>query len=485
MAAVPIVGTVVATRLVSSWSPLVLVVVLIVTAVQVLTLRRAGGDALPLVALVVVFVNVVGVCGFLYFPSIAAQAQVSANFDGLEKVYPVAARVFAITSLSIWTGGLIGSIHRIQSRTVRRQNGETSPSVFGNVMTRLNNMSAGLVLSFSSIPAVLFLLSDPTGIWSRPSYLSASGPVILTKLAPSVVPLALALAGLVLFRPADSYGRLRAGAIVALYFVLTFSRGSRLLGLFPLILLVCLLGQRRLRGGLAFRPWGALGAVVATIYCLSIPLALRSSSGGAGLMPFIKHAASEPSTVLVPKVGAIFGNVLFSVPLTGGVASTGQNYGFHALTVSINPLPGGLIGWPALAIKLRVNAYTPYNALGELQIQGVATLMLYFLIVGVIISRLQQIATRLPAIRRLTFQVASGGLILLYSISLLQYNLRSATREIWYLLFVMILLRSWPSKASTTRPRSAPRVGPARLSGSSYFRWGLDSPPPMSSMRRR
>jgi hypothetical protein len=78
-------------------------------------------------------------------------------------------------------------------------------------------------------------------------------------------------------------------------------------------------------------------------------------------------------------------------------------------------------------------------------------------IVSAIITRLQQTASRLPATTAVIVNVTMAAVALSFTFSMLQYNLRTATRPIWYSLFAFLLLRLF------VRPQTSERAKAGRL----------------------
>jgi hypothetical protein len=117
----------------------------------------------------------------------------------------------------------------------------------------------------------------------------------------------------------------------------------------------------------------------------------------------------------------------------------------EAFWTSLSPMPGQLAGWVEIKDSLRVNRYTPFNALGEIATQGWLTIA----IVGAAVGLLLALATRVSSNLRGAYQLAASLLLLAitirFSLSLLQYNLRTSARHIWYLLIGLAAI--WSASA--------------------------------------
>jgi len=109
------------------------------------------------------------------------------------------------------------------------------------------------------------------------------------------------------------------------------------------------------------------------------------------------------------------------------------------LLTSISPLPGFLTDWPRVQEYLRLNAFVPYTALGELLNYGVNVGLAYFFVVGIYVSYIDLNIREALVRGRLFYVVVMLGLLLLFILVLWQYNLRSATRLLYYVLLAQIL----------------------------------------------
>jgi len=415
-----------------------------VTVLQVQTLRRVLG-AFPLIAIVIGVLNTVGVAGYVLYPRIADVARVSARLGQSVSAYRVAAGLFLLASAALWIGGLLGSLGG-------RSKGDAAVEQAA-LREALVKLPAGAVLLAALVPVTLTIIgTSPQGLLHRSSYLDAYGPLLISKLSGVLLPAGVALLGLVLFNGRSTSGKRRATLLLLLYMTVLFAKGTRLIGLVPLILLGCYLSLPD-GAGKARRLGVTTAALVgaATVFLLQLPLALRSNFGGNGLGPYVSRIIADPGSAVVPNLLAVFGNVLFAVPLTGSIATATPEQPLDYFLTSIDPRPGGLTAWPTIAPLLRVNINTPFNALGELSRYGLVVFVGYLLITGFVVTRLQRFAARTPGLSAQIGVGLLGGLLLLFSVSLLQYNLRSGTRQLWYALVLLVVLRFVGTTISSTR----------------------------------
>lgn len=105
--------------------------------------------------------------------------------------------------------------------------------------------------------------------------------------------------------------------------------------------------------------------------------------------------------------------------------------------VSINPLPGTIIDVSSVVNKHKITVFAPYSALGTLGVLGFAYVSVYYFIVGLIFDFCK---TYFP----LRFSIASSIIFVLFILFVtlsLQYQLRTATRFVYYAIFVFLFFK--------------------------------------------
>jgi uncharacterized membrane protein YuzA (DUF378 family) len=182
---------------------------------------------------------------------------------------------------------------------------------------------------------------------------------------------------------------------------------------------------------------------------LQIPLELRGMPH-QGLAPLLNNLISivtdaRVSAGYMNAIDAGMRNLTFGVPLAGHVGSQ-PRIPVEVLASSLNPLPSfvpvpGLPPWESLRESLRATKYIPYNAPGELLNHGWPWLTLYYMLVGLLAAWLDMGARYFQGQRSRLGYIIGCGLLLLFSISSTQYNLRSVTRLLWYAVMIAALWR--------------------------------------------
>jgi hypothetical protein len=412
--------------------------VALATLFQVLSWRAALGH-FPLACIPLLVLNPVGVLGVLFYRSFTQRA-VSASLPSDSAIYERATLILTLASLALWCGGLIGTIgaRRVISR--RRPD-------FDHVLRAVARWKVLPTVIASSLPLAFGIAGiSVSGLWSRPGHLEAYGPTVLLKLSFVLMPIGLAGTALLLFNSMQSRSRPWGVLLLSLYATHLFSTGSRAIVLIPVVLFGTYLllpsatGTRR-----RINPIVVVAVAIMTGFLLHLPLALRA--GDAGLAPYTARITADPSILWENPQDSI-GNVLFSVPLTGFVSLHENRLPLSYLLTSINPLPGSMTNWSQIKDNLLVNAYTPFNTFGELALYGLPFLAAYFVIAGFVATRLQLWASRLVGIGNVLAHVVVAACMPLFSAVILQYNLRSSTRVLWYAALAVLLIQIFSQRRS-------------------------------------
>jgi hypothetical protein len=412
--------------------------VALATVFQVLSWRAALG-CFPFGSVPLLVLNSVGLFGVLFYRS-STHGAVSASLPSDSAIYKQATLILILASLALWCGGLIATIgaRRISSR--RRPD-------FHHVLHSVAQWKLLPTVIASSVPLAFGIAGvSVSGLWSRPGHLETYGPTVLVKLSSVLLPMGLAGTALLLFNSTHSRSRPWGVFLLSLYATFLFSTGSRAIVLLPLVLFGTYLllppatGTRR-----RINPIVVIAIAVLTAFLLHLPLALRG--GDAGLAPHIARITADPSILWANPLDSI-GNVLFSVPLTGFVSLHENRLPLSYLLTSINPLPGSMTDWNRIKDNLRVNAYTPFNTFGELALYGLPFLAAYFVVAGFVTTRLQLWASRLVGMGNVLAHIVVAACMPFFSFMILQYNLRSSTRLLWYAALIVLLLQIFSQRRS-------------------------------------
>ena len=215
--------------------------------------------------------------------------------------------------------------------------------------------------------------------------------------------------------------------VYLLYFFIFFGYASRTLALLPLCYLVSFNLFRNDKGGII----KYILLPILSIAFASIALQLRSLDMH-GIIPYFLEILNS-GVQLDLFFLALNYLTSFSYSLTAYLSSN-INYSYEYFLVSIHPALGSMVGWDELSTSLRVNKFVPYNGLSELSAMGLGVTFSYFFISGLLLKFME---VRMSQIGLLGYAFAFC-ICALFSMEIMQYNLRSATRTLYYGMFLFI-----------------------------------------------
>jgi hypothetical protein len=420
------------------------------TLVGLLVLRAAARPTPPVVLVPVVLLGGIGLAGYLFYPAISSQARVSAVIPDNPELYEAAAFAFLVAEVAFAAGAAV-------VLALAPHGGERAALADAAGI----KIRPGLLLAAGWLPLVVLVYGKGRALMYSTTYLAAAGPRWAVSAGTSLALVAILSLTMAFYRTGGAT-RLVAFAGLAGWTVTLFAISTRTLAVVPALIIMARLLSRpreRILGRLVI-------AVLASIVLLNLALTLRIGIAGFGLRPFTARLLADPSLMWQFDPGGIFGNVLFSVPLAGQVAVYEPDLSGRDFVTSINPLPGGLTDWPLLSQQLRLNIFTPYSGLGELSNHGPLILAFYLAAAGALFALLDVTTRRLAGAIRVAGSLLLLGLATLFTFDLLQYNLRSGTRILYYAIALMVMLRvgqvvSGPADGSRLRHDNQPRTAPA------------------------
>jgi uncharacterized membrane protein YidH (DUF202 family) len=214
---------------------------------------------------------------------------------------------------------------------------------------------------------------------------------------------------------------------IFIYVLILMSLSSRFLVLIPFFMLVSNYFRTK-----KIEKFKGLFLFFLMIVFLIISLQLRRLEFH-GLVPYINHIISYgvDFDLLYEVLNYVSA---FSYSLTAYILSN-ESVNNNLIYVSLSPLPGGMVNWVELSRQLRVNPYVPYNAISELFSFSPYLLGFYYFLIGFIFSKIHVYRNKFNPVIYLFLQL----LIIMFVVFSMQYNLRSATRIIYYCLFIIVM----------------------------------------------
>lgn len=159
-----------------------------------------------------------------------------------------------------------------------------------------------------------------------------------------------------------------------------------------------------------------------------------------GLGPYLSLPFTDPYAIIENTFFNIYYTLVFGVFATyKTLVEYTPNYQY--LSTSLNPSPGFLTDWYSIYKDLRINPYAPFTTIGEIFSYPFIAFLFYFFI-GVFFAYSEKVIHSLLSNRKFL----TGFTLFLLTTAFIpysfEYNLRSATRYIYYALIFSILLRA-------------------------------------------
>lgn len=465
-----IIGAILASGLVAIvalQSPLATLLI-VVTAVMTGLIYAARKRLAPLVFSPVAFVTiglfVMGVLGAALYAGVSrAEAGGGARVELSEADTAATFVLMTVAAASVLAGGLItaNALPRIASTTTSKFKVELPQAAY-----------AWLLLG-SLVPLGILAAARGTDVFARQYYIAeAVQDGGLAGLAGQMA-IAATIAVGYLIMATKGGTRLFAVLILLGYIGIFFGAGSRRMAMIPILVMVgVFLARRTKMTGLLLAASAAL-----SLYLIRLPLYLRALPEH-GIIPYIQHFPG----FFDYGVGwdSIGRNVLISFGIIGATAYQQPSISNEIFWASINPATGAAAGWYEYADRMRINIYTPYAGVGELGNHGMAYVVIYFFVAGIILALGDRAVMRFMERGHGVLSLALVGLAGLFYLYSIQYNLRSSTRMLFYGIVAGVVLE-WISSALARKRDTAMRP-PSRA----YRKMRRDSErPPLSPLRSR
>jgi len=410
--------------------------------IEVFVLTMAAKGFTP-ASIPVIAVNGVMLSALIGWGEVSATAYVSAILPSDDEFLIEAAKIGIVFCLAYTAGALLAGPRalRISAVGIGRAISQLGKSI---------NLPMGSLTALGYAGAALVIYAWQ-GALIQGRYLEFRGPPWAVSLSSLAIPVALLALSMVAVRQ----GPWRGWAVVGLsiFAAILFARATRSIVLVPVTILLAraLVSDKRL-GSFSIATSGLL-----TVLALQLPLVGRRNPDGVGLGPLWHALTTRPEQFFSNfELGRLAGNVLFSGPMTAAVAQ--RHIPSEAFWISVSPMPGGIGGWDEIRSLLRLNFYTPFNTLGELAAQGWIVLIVGASTAGFFLA----FATRVTSNMRGNFRVAAVvltlGIVILFSVTVLQYNLRTSARLVWYALAGVGLLRLGAAISSQRLGRTANEI---------------------------
>ncbi|SDR75359.1 hypothetical protein SAMN04515667_0553 [Formosa sp. Hel1_31_208] len=294
---------------------------------------------------------------------------------------------------------------------------------------RLLNISMLLVL----IIFLCYAFTYGKGIMFRVDYIPEFENKFLISIAKILSFLTVILLGLFY---SDNKTKSSFGFVVVL--LLNMSTGSRATFL---LLLIYLLIVFQTSGNTKKNKIRFFFQLVFAFIFMAYVLSLRKLADH-GLIPYIASIFSEDESGIRDSIAFntyytfIFG--FFATIRTVNEAARD----WYIIFVSLNPLPGSMVGWYNYAPLLRLNVFAPYTLHGQVFNMGMTFTCAFFFILGLIFSYFEKIVRALLINNKRGMALVLVLLLSLFLFYSYEYYLRSAFRYIYYAYFVLLIYQA-------------------------------------------
>ncbi|OZV70817.1 O-antigen polymerase [Winogradskyella aurantia] len=217
--------------------------------------------------------------------------------------------------------------------------------------------------------------------------------------------------------------------------VFTFGTGSRISFL---ILMLYFLTIFQMTGNTRANKLRFLLQIILSFVFLSYLISLRQLKEH-GVIPYIATLFTEDSQILESIAFNIYYSFVFGLFATARTLSE-SDPNWYYIYVSVNPLPGSIVGWPDVAKELMITRFMPYTLHGQVFKMGYTFLIVFFFILGVVFSFFEKVIRKYLIRGKKRTAVLFALILALFVFYSFEYHLRSALRYIYYAYFILLVI---------------------------------------------
>lgn len=315
--------------------------------------------------------------------------------------------------------------------------------------------SARSWMLFACFLPLLLALRGYHTLMDRETYLYGSAGSLTNTATSQLGFAAVALLGYLFV--AERGGRRFFSVVLTIgYAVLFFGTGSRRMALLPIVFALGGYAASMTRKSAI---WLLIAALVA-LWLSPLPLFLRGLPEH-GVVPYWHALGAYRHSGI--GVRWSINNILFSYPVISTTAFQESHIPLHNIWVEMNPLPGTHTGWYQISASMRINDFVPFSGIGELGQQGMTFFASFWLVIGLVFGYLERRVRRLLNAGLQVPALAILGLTSIFAVIVTQYNLRSASRMLYYAIAIDLLVRAFSARANaraSRRVRARPMARP-------------------------
>lgn len=300
-------------------------------------------------------------------------------------------------------------------------------------------LSAVLVL-------ILYLMFSGKGIFIREDYIPKGDSKALTLLAKLFSLISVFLFGLVYKQ--NKYVSYFCFVLIILLNVSTGSRFTFVL-LIAYILLLYNGARKTMMNNFIF-----LLNLVLAFFFLAYIIQLRKQDTH-GLIPYLGYVFESFDAIVDYFLFNVYYMFIFGNFVTIDTVDRGLS-SWETIKISLNPMPGSMVGWYDFASTLRINKFCPYSSHGEVFTIGASFTMFFYFVIGMLITYLDISFRKFMAKKNF---IAAFVILLFVGLHLIygfEYNLRSSLRYLYYIIFVLLAIWSFKQLIKPSRPSKLP-----------------------------
>ncbi|RPD97509.1 hypothetical protein EGM88_08445 [Aureibaculum marinum] len=158
-----------------------------------------------------------------------------------------------------------------------------------------------------------------------------------------------------------------------------------------------------------------------------------------GIIPYVQSIFSPNDHFLNDFYFNIYYSIIFGVYVTIGTLKEAQP-DWNIIFMSLNPLPGSMVGWYNYANDMRLNIFAPYSLHGRIFTMGTWFTIGYFFVTGLLFSFFEKKVRMYLNQRSRALAFIITLLLVLHIVYGFEYNLRSAFRYIYYAFFIVLMV---------------------------------------------
>lgn len=224
--------------------------------------------------------------------------------------------------------------------------------------------------------------------------------------------------------------------LITILILFTFGTGSRVTFL---LLFLYFLTIFQMSGNTKANKRRFIIQVVISFIFLSYLISLRQLNE-YGIIPYLSALFQEDSKILDSIFFNIYYSFIFGLFATARTLSESES-NWHYIYISLNPLPGSMVGWPSLSKELMITKFMPYTLHGQVFKMGYSFLISFFLTLGIIFAYFEKVIRKYLIRGKKRIALVFALILALFVFYSYEYHLRSAVRYIYYAFFILIVIK--------------------------------------------